>query len=201
MFGASDRSKGSSKKGGSKKDVECFNCHKKGHYAADCWAKGGGKEGQGPRNKKKKESASSAKVHEADGIWAMEDLGEDVVIEGECWADEFFEDVSSSEEQCDLSDEIDDLPALQTGSNSSDDENAIPTSLPTQLHDLGSAHTRTFMTAMLANEEGGHEDVTKLYDSGASHHMSPYQQKFLNFMSIIPKTIMAADNGTFDAIG
>ena len=33
---------------GGKSDVECFNCHKKGHKKADCWAKGGGKEGQGP---------------------------------------------------------------------------------------------------------------------------------------------------------
>ena len=24
---------------------ECYNCHKTGHRAADCWAKGGGKEG------------------------------------------------------------------------------------------------------------------------------------------------------------
>jgi hypothetical protein len=47
-FGTSDLSKGCSKKGRSKKNVEYFNCHKKGHYAADCWAKGGGKEGQGP---------------------------------------------------------------------------------------------------------------------------------------------------------
>ena len=33
---------------GLKKSVECFNCHRKGHVKVDCWAKGGGKKGQGP---------------------------------------------------------------------------------------------------------------------------------------------------------
>jgi hypothetical protein len=27
------------------KNVECFNCHKKGHKKVDCWVKGGRKEG------------------------------------------------------------------------------------------------------------------------------------------------------------
>ena len=36
------------------KDKECFNCHKKGHLKPDCWAKGGGKEGQGPKGRKGK---------------------------------------------------------------------------------------------------------------------------------------------------
>jgi hypothetical protein len=49
----------------SDKDVECFNCHKKGHKKVNCWAKGSGKEGQGPRSKSKneepkKETASTA---------------------------------------------------------------------------------------------------------------------------------------------
>jgi len=34
-------------------DVECYNCHKKGHKSNNCWSKGGGKEGQGPRTKMK----------------------------------------------------------------------------------------------------------------------------------------------------
>jgi gag-polypeptide of LTR copia-type len=34
-----------------KKNIECFNCYKKGHIKVDCWAKGSGKEGQGPRRK------------------------------------------------------------------------------------------------------------------------------------------------------
>jgi hypothetical protein len=38
--------------GGSNKDKECYNCKKKGHIAAECWAKGGGREGQGPKGRK-----------------------------------------------------------------------------------------------------------------------------------------------------
>ena len=34
-------------------DVECYNCHKKGHTRDNCWSKGGGKEGQGPRTNMK----------------------------------------------------------------------------------------------------------------------------------------------------
>ena len=34
------------------KDKECYNCKKKGHISADCWVKGGGKEGQGLKGRK-----------------------------------------------------------------------------------------------------------------------------------------------------
>ena len=58
----------------------CFNCHKKGHKKAECWAKGGGKEGQGPKSKLKKEKDESKKgkdepkkelanTAEEDGVW------------------------------------------------------------------------------------------------------------------------------------
>ena len=50
-----------------RKDAECHNCHKKGHFKADCWAKGSGKEGQGPRSKKAKPDAkSSNSAHQAE---------------------------------------------------------------------------------------------------------------------------------------
>ena len=45
------------------KEKDCYNCKKKGHIAADCWAKGGGKEGQGPKGRKgagKKNRANQA---------------------------------------------------------------------------------------------------------------------------------------------
>ena len=32
---------------------KCSNCQKLGHWVADCWAKGGGKEGQGPKAKQR----------------------------------------------------------------------------------------------------------------------------------------------------
>ncbi|PIL29731.1 transcription factor [Ganoderma sinense ZZ0214-1] len=40
----------SSQSGRQRMDIECFNCHYKGHLKSDCWRKGGGKEGQGPRD-------------------------------------------------------------------------------------------------------------------------------------------------------
>jgi gag-polypeptide of LTR copia-type len=58
----------------SKSSLECFNYHKKGHKKSDCWAKGGGKEGQGPRSRKarnaggSKQDAGNAATDE-DGVW------------------------------------------------------------------------------------------------------------------------------------
>ncbi|KAI0341107.1 hypothetical protein BDW22DRAFT_1295679, partial [Trametopsis cervina] len=40
-----------------------------------------------------------------------------------------------------------------------------------------------------------------IYDSGATRHMSPYRHRFINFEIIPPRSIAAADNGTFQAIG
>lgn len=55
----------------SKSGAKCDNCGGSGHTQPDCWSKGGGKEGQGPRQKKSKkadkktdESAAVAKTQD-----------------------------------------------------------------------------------------------------------------------------------------
>jgi hypothetical protein len=59
-----------------RKNVECYNCHKKGHYKSQCWAKGGGDEGNWPKNtrkdrdKPKKDSANTAAEKTGDESWA-----------------------------------------------------------------------------------------------------------------------------------
>ena len=56
----------------------CKNCKNAGHTKTDCWSKGGGKEGQGPRGQnskkgeKKVETAAAAEVTDnADEIFAF----------------------------------------------------------------------------------------------------------------------------------
>ena len=41
---------------------KCNNCHKKGHKAANCWAKGGGAEGKGPKQNNEKGQAKQAQA-------------------------------------------------------------------------------------------------------------------------------------------
>ncbi len=81
------------KKKKSKKDLECFNCCKCGHIKADCWAKGGGKEGQGPKRKMQDSTVLADQQQQPDiEAWAaIEDpLDEDAwtVVEetSEAWA-------------------------------------------------------------------------------------------------------------------
>ena len=62
---AADSHKG---KKGKKRNVKCDNCHKKGHTKAECWAKGGGNKGGGPKQKDKKADEGDGKKAEAAAV-------------------------------------------------------------------------------------------------------------------------------------
>ena len=53
--------KGGGKKGNPSKDIECYNCGKKGHKASDCWAKKSDKPGKGNSKGKKGKGKGSGK--------------------------------------------------------------------------------------------------------------------------------------------
>ena len=99
------------------RDVKCFNCHKKGHKKMDCWVKGGGKEGQGPRSKERKEKGGELKkeVQEAantagdeDGIWmAIASNSDD-----EKMADNEFDDFEVSDDDLFISEEGEEVTDL-----------------------------------------------------------------------------------------
>jgi hypothetical protein len=69
------------------------------------------------------------------------------------------------------------------------------------VEDLG-GDVRSFTCTMLANIGRVTEGVeTELYDSGASCHMSTYHDRLENFVSIMLKSIAAADKHYFQATG
>ena len=105
----------------SNKDVECFNCHKKGHRKADCWAKGGGKEGQGPRSKDRKGKAGDSRegnkevkdsanaAGDDDGVWmALVDDSGDERMDTEFDDFEVFEDLFEDDLGCDEHEDMND---------------------------------------------------------------------------------------------
>jgi hypothetical protein len=59
---------------GKKSNVRCgnLNCKKRGHTTEQCWAKGGGQEGQGPRQKDSKKG--EAKAEASANVVASEEL-------------------------------------------------------------------------------------------------------------------------------
>ncbi|KAF7345981.1 Retrovirus-related Pol polyprotein from transposon TNT 1-94 [Mycena venus] len=231
--------KGGRGKGGSKPNVECYNCHKKGHIKADCWAKGGGKEGKGPQGKGKgkgKESANAAANKDNDGVWMAQveanlqsfAAGFEALKQGNgsgtsaqgsagCWLSDYDdEDFFENEEDGSISD-VALLPELQDlletalgamGSNASDNSDNFAYWVEISVNEWISNQenkeeniTSSFDTAMLASDAGTPNVETELYDLGASRHMSPYRHRFINYTSIPPKSITAADNGSFQAIG
>ncbi|PPQ72520.1 hypothetical protein CVT25_004305 [Psilocybe cyanescens] len=126
----------------SRKNVECYNCKKKGHFKSECWAEGSGKASQGPKGKGKekekegkgkgKEMAASAKDDDDEEGWmAMTSSDEeyDAISDGDISSVPSF---ALSDD--DLMDFVfdgseygsDDPPNLEPVSDSDSDSNSVP---------------------------------------------------------------------------
>jgi hypothetical protein len=143
---------------------------------ADCWAKGGGKEGQGPKEKDVMKTSDSAAVAEEDAAWMVEiSKGKDEILE-----DPFEGLFDVVEEYCDLpalcdisSSSSSDSESDTDDSDESDDENSPYEWFRNHTRglmvedDLGEAYT-SFESAMIAHDcDHGPQPETELYDSGA----------------------------------
>jgi hypothetical protein len=142
-----------------KHDIECHNCCKKGHIKAECWAKGGGKEGQGPRRNGSARGSAAAVTAKTDiEVWALMDECTDTESKAS-WAKE-----SEAGYWAEDSEDEDEVWATLEEAESDEEE------------ELAAAAGRPCTSTV----------KVELYDSGASHHMTPSRDKFTSYRSIEP---------------
>jgi hypothetical protein len=171
-----------------KKMMECYNCHKRGHMAKDCWAKGGGKEGQNP-HRKGAGKANTAKAEEAsDAAWMAAIHGPD--------DEEFDLFEEDGVDQGAIDDPYADMPPLEDVSDS--DEEKEDDATEEEAVEKTSLTSDRLIAAAITIEP---EYELEIYDSGATQHMTPSRHRLTNYTAIRPRGIMAADNKHFEALG
>jgi len=141
--------------------IECYNCHKKGHMAKDCWAKGGGKEGQNPRRK------GQGKANIARAETSQMPHGLQQAIEQNR--------MKSTSHQKRV------MTTLASNKSRDDSEEPKRTYEATEIIPLTPTNLAAVATTTI-----GPEHELKIYDSGATQHMTPSRHRLTNFQSIQP---------------
>ena len=138
----STKHKKSGKKSQTSKDIECFNCHKKGHFSHNCHGSGGAKEGQ----LLPKKQLSKSKDNTANAVTNVQDCALSAVILRLGTTDLHFDNIYL--DKISLEDIVSD--------------NDVPPTLAPEL-EASALPAFTVSTAI--------SHASELYDSGATCHM------------------------------
>jgi len=161
--------------------MECYNFHKKGHMAKDCWAKGGGKEDQNPQRKDQGKANIAQAKSTTNAIW----FAVNYEIEQEKINQPPIENKDNNN-----------IPELEdTSRDNSEAKEPEGTYETTEKILLIFANLAAIVTTT------GQEHELEIYDSGATQHIIPSHHKLTNFQPIQPQGILAADKKHFEAIG
>ena len=159
-------------------NIKCYNCHNLGHMKSKCWAKGGNKEGQRPpRHNNYSNSNSNNDSHNNHSG------------QNSC------NNCNNNCNNCNNSN--------HSNFNNNDSTNAAEPDIGTwaAIKEIDNDEPCTETAYTTAHPIHHPKVETKLYDLGASHHMSPFHHQFRNFHSIPPHPITSADHHTFYATG
>ena len=198
-----------------RKKGACWNCGGTGHKKDQCPSPNqDGKEKSSTSGKDSSKDSKSGKDHPSTSKGNSANVAE--FEEDGAWA---ASAISSDEEFDDLSDGSYSLPTLKVCepsdsefwfSEAEDDDDT-----PHVANTSESGATLVTTVAPLASESVGEPGmaaaagpgprnpnrVVELYDSGTTHHLSPYRDRFVTFRPIPPKGFDAANQQSFSATG
>jgi len=161
-----------------------------------------------------KKTDANAAVDEVEGAWA-------VMSPAELIFDDLYEFLTELDEDdmpelesvtADAEDPRDDLPdTVRIKNGSCRNEAEIPKKLEDNHgpsaeglivdYDFSGRLFSDEVAVFAATNKGISPSAWDLYDSGASHHMSPCREDFINFQSIPEKSLTAANQQHFSALG